>query len=70
MKLNQLTREEARAQWEKHTKELDLKHTFSFDEAWDLCFHSFNTSFEGFCDGEDLFFAFHNNNLYVYNSSR
>jgi len=31
------TREEAKAQFEYWTKKLDLKHTFSFDEAYDYC---------------------------------
>lgn len=31
-----ITKEEARAQFDKHTKELGLIHTFEFDEVYDL----------------------------------
>jgi len=30
-----ITKEEARAQFDYYTKKLDLKHYFTFDEAWD-----------------------------------
>jgi len=30
-----LTKEEAKEQWIKHTKDMDLKHSFTFDEMWD-----------------------------------
>ena len=31
-----MDRESAREQFDYHTKELGLEHTFSFDEAWDF----------------------------------
>ena len=31
-----LTKEEAREQFVRHTEELNIKHTFSFDEAWEI----------------------------------
>jgi len=33
---NPLTKEQAKDQFIKHTKELGLKHTFDFDEAWEI----------------------------------
>jgi hypothetical protein len=30
-----LTKEQAKKQWVKHTKDMDLKHSFTFDEMWD-----------------------------------
>ena len=33
---NPLTREESKAQFERMTKELDIKHSFDFDEAWEI----------------------------------
>jgi uncharacterized protein YaiL (DUF2058 family) len=30
-----LTKQEAKEQWIKHTKDMDLKHSFTFDEMWD-----------------------------------
>ena len=30
-----LTKEQAKKQWVKHTKDMDLKHSFTFDETWD-----------------------------------
>jgi len=34
-----LTKEQARAQFDHHTKVLNLKHTFTFDEAWEFMEH-------------------------------
>ena len=30
-----LTKQEAKEQWIKHTEDMDLKHSFTFDEMWD-----------------------------------
>lgn len=35
MELHNLTKEEARKQFDYHTKALAIKHVFSFDEMWD-----------------------------------
>ena len=37
MELANIPREEAREQFERMTKELGIKHTFSFDEVYDMC---------------------------------
>tara|TARA_R110000822_G_C15280159_1_gene490104 strand:- start:554 stop:1153 length:600 start_codon:yes stop_codon:yes gene_type:complete len=36
IKEHPLTKEEAREQFIRHTEELGIKHTFSFDEAWEI----------------------------------
>ena len=36
VKENPLTKEESKAQFEQITEMLDLKHSFDFDEAWEI----------------------------------